>query len=230
MLTKFKLTAIVAAMGVVALTVIPARAQTPVAIVEYVDANSGVVELMDYLSPGRVIQLAASDTVVLGYMKSCWHETITGGTVMIGTEQSEVRHGLLRRKKVLCDGGKMQLTSEQAKHSGGLSIRAPSKKAGGWATLPKPHLVVYGLSPMVQMRGGGQLVFERLDRPGEKIELDIAEHQLLRGLFYDLAKASIVLTAGGLYRASSGDLELVFLVDRGAQPGATPIVGRLLPF
>jgi hypothetical protein len=31
---------------------------------------------MDYVEAGKVIRLGAQDTIVLGYFKSCWHETI----------------------------------------------------------------------------------------------------------------------------------------------------------
>lgn len=48
---------------------------------------------MDYVEPGQVIRLGAADGLVLGYLKSCWRETITGGTVTVGTEQSQVAGG-----------------------------------------------------------------------------------------------------------------------------------------
>ena len=38
-----------------------------------------------------MIKLGPRDTIVLGYLKSCWRETITGGTVTVGAEQSEVK-------------------------------------------------------------------------------------------------------------------------------------------
>ncbi|MBI5261150.1 MAG: hypothetical protein HY852_04955, partial [Bradyrhizobium sp.] len=53
-----------------------AAAQSPVAIVEDVQGKVQGVEFMDYVAPGKVIKLAPQATVVLGYMKSCWRETI----------------------------------------------------------------------------------------------------------------------------------------------------------
>ena len=35
---------------------------------------------MDYVSAGKIIKLGPKGQVVLGYMKSCWRETITGGS------------------------------------------------------------------------------------------------------------------------------------------------------
>ena len=31
---------------------------------------------MDYVEPGRIIRLGAHDRIVLGYLKSCWRETM----------------------------------------------------------------------------------------------------------------------------------------------------------
>jgi hypothetical protein len=56
---------------VVAMTVSPASAQSPSAVVEEVGAGVAGVQLMDYVEPGQVIRLGAADRLVLGYLKSC---------------------------------------------------------------------------------------------------------------------------------------------------------------
>jgi hypothetical protein len=84
----------------------PAHAQTaqaPVAVVEQVNGNVVEVEFMDYVRPGKVIKLGSNGSIVLGYMKSCWRETITGGTVVIGVEQSLVHLSEIQRVKIDCD-------------------------------------------------------------------------------------------------------------------------------
>lgn len=204
-----------------------AAAQAPVAVVEDVTGSPAGIEFMDYVSAGKVIRLGASEGLVLGYMKSCWRETITGGTVTVGEEQSTVADGRVRREKVGCDGGKMQLTQQQASKSGAMVFRAPPKPAPGSAT---PQLTLYGLSPVVEVKGGGKLVIERIDQPGEKHEVTIGGQQLLRGSFYDFAKADKALEAGAVYRASVGAQQIVFKVDPFAKPGQAPVVGRLLRF
>jgi hypothetical protein len=201
-----------------------ALAQAPVAIVEYVDSKSAGVEFMDYLSPGRVVQLAAGDKLVLGYLKSCWRETIVAGKVKVGAEQSEVVGGKVERTKVACDGGKMKLSSEQAQKSGAMAFRAPPKKGAAQAA----QFTIYGLSPVIEARTAGRLVIERLDQSGEKLEIDIAGPQLLRGAFFDLAKTDKALSAGGIYSVSFAGQQAVFQVDPYAKPGAEPVVGRLL--
>jgi hypothetical protein len=64
------------------------------------------VEFMDYVSVGKVIRLGPSQSVVLGYLTSCWREIIAGGTVTVGHGQSEVQGGSVTRTKVTCDGGR----------------------------------------------------------------------------------------------------------------------------
>src|SRR5262245_10264646 len=89
-----------------------AWAQAPVAVVEDVSGKVAGVEFMDYVAAGKVIKLGARDTLVLGYLKSCWRETITAGIVTIGSEQSEVQNGKVERTRVKCDGGQMNLSPE----------------------------------------------------------------------------------------------------------------------
>jgi len=206
------------------LSSVQAVAQAPTAIVEDVDSKSAGVEFMDYLSPNRVIRLAPNETLVLGYLKSCWRETISAGVVTVGIEQSDVKDGKVERTKVSCNAGKINLSSAQAQKSGAMAFRAPAKKGA----VPQPEFTVFGLSPLVEANSSGRLVIERLDQSGEKFEIDIAGPQFVRGAYFDLAKAGTVLSAGGIYRASFGETQAVFKVDQFAKPGAAPVIGRLL--
>lgn len=217
------------AAAIAALWIGSAAAQAPVAVVEDVTGNPAGVEFMDYVAAGKVIRLGPKDAVVLGYMKSCWRETITGGTITVGEEQSTVTDGRVQREKVGCDT-KMQMSQAQASKSGAMVFRAPPKPAAAPGAPPAAQLTLYGLSPVVEVKGGGKLVIERLDQTGERHEVTIGGQQLLRGSFYDFAKAEKALEAGGLYRASVGTQEIVFKVDPYARPGQAPVVGRLLRF
>jgi len=87
----------------------PAFAQSPAAIVEDVKGSASGVQFMDYLAPGKVIRLGADDSIVLDYLKSCWREPITGGTITVGIEQSEVESGKVQRTRTQCDAGRIQL-------------------------------------------------------------------------------------------------------------------------
>jgi hypothetical protein len=202
-----------------------AFAQSPAAVVEEIGGGVPGVQFMDYVEPGQVIRLSAHDRIVLGYLRSCWRETITGGTVTVGTEQSEVAGGEVARAKVACEGGKMMLSAELAGKSGAMVFRqAPSRQA---QTMPHPEFTLYGLSPVFELRPGGTLVIERLDQPGERHTITVTEQQLLQGAFLDCAKAGVALAPGGIYRAKFADQAIVFKIDPNAKAGDAPLVGRL---
>ena len=114
----------------------------PTAMVEDVKSTTADVEFMDYVGHRQVIKLAPGDVLVLSYLKSCEHETITGGTVTVGLERSDVRDGQVVRAKVPCDGGKVQLTSAQA--NGGAASAFRLQSADGEPTL-------FALAPVVQL-------------------------------------------------------------------------------
>jgi hypothetical protein len=198
----------------------------PIALVEDINSTTADVEFMDYVGTGQVITLAPKDTIVLGYLKSCQHETITGGIIKIGTERSEVQGGSVKRAKVACSGGKMQLVSAEANASGASSFRLQSAPI---------QPLLYSVSPMVELpklAAGDprRLLIERLDKPGgERLEIAIDEKA---PAFLDLAKANAKpLARGGVYRASVGPNKVTFKIDAKAKTtGKTPTVSRLLRF
>ena len=62
---------------------------------------------------------------MLGYMKSCWRETITGGTVVVGVEQSLVHLAEIERVKVDC-GASQPLIDQRTRESAGTVFRGVS--------------------------------------------------------------------------------------------------------
>lgn len=212
----------------------------PTALVEDVTSASAEVEFMDYVGPGQTIALAPRDVLVLSYLKSCEHETITGGTVRVGMERSDVQGGKVVRAKVACNGGKMQLASAEANASGASAFRLQSVES---------ETTLYALPPMVQLpklaaHVDRTLVIERKDRPGERQEIAIGE-ALIGGAFYDLAKADMKpLRRGATYTARLAGHTMTFKVDAKARDTAAkpskgakaakakpaPVVSRLLRF
>jgi hypothetical protein len=198
-----------------------AFAQGPVAIVEKVTGHPAGVAFMDYVETGKVISLGARDEIVLSYFKSCVREVIrSGSTATVGVDQSDVRSGRVERSKVDCDASKMLLAPGQADDAAGVVFRGP----------PDPQFTLYGRCPLVEVRGSGTLVIERLDKPTEKYALPIGQKQLLGGAFFDFAANGKSLTAGGTYDAAWNATHVVFRVDPGAKLGRTAIAGRLLRF
>jgi hypothetical protein len=202
----------------------------PVALVEEVTGAPGV-EFMDYVEAGKVIPLNAQDSIVLSYLYSCMRETITGGVITVGKEQSEVRSGKVVRALTLCDAGRMLLSAQLASQSAGTLLRNAKAKQAEPTSPPVPQFILYSLSPIMELRGGGGTVeIVRVDRGSERYVLAISDQQLLRNAFYDLADVGLTLTAGGVYRATMGSQGVTFRIDPSAKAGKTPIVGRLLRF
>ena len=201
--------------------VAPAPAQTPVALVEEVRGNPVGVEFMDYVPIGKVIKLGPQDSIVLGYLTSCWRETITGGTVIVYRDQSDVHGGTVSRTKVMCDGGKIALTPRLANQSAGTSFRDADEES---------PLTLYGIFPVVEAPAGAVLQVVRTDRPGEHHVATLPARPGTRRSFFDFAAVTKTLTAGGTYRASIGSRQIVFRIDPDAKARGVPIIGRLLRF
>jgi len=196
----------------------------PSAIVEHVKGKIDRLDVMDYVEPGQVVQLKAGEVLVLGYLKSCVRETISGGKVTVGAELSQVDGGKVERAKFACDGGKLQLTAEQAGKSGAMVFR---KKPSGNKSAEAPEaaqVTIYSLSPAVAAKAPGDLVIERLDRSGKPVTVKMTAAKM------DLAKAGVKLDPGGTYRATLGQQRIVFAVDAKATAGAGPLAGRLIQF
>ncbi len=224
---KNRLWLLTAALFGLAPVILPARAAEPVALVENVTGTAAGVDFMEYLSPGKVIRLGVKDELVVDYFHSCVRETITGGTVTVGAERSNVAGGAVHRERVECDGGRMNLSAHQAANSGVVVFRGPPKPAAGGEEAAVER-TLYGLSPLVDLRGGGDLVIERLDQPADRLVLDLKAAQLERGTFYDFARHGISLAAGGIYRATAHGRSVVFKIDPAARPGEAALAGRLL--
>jgi hypothetical protein len=199
-----------------------ALANGPVAIVEEVSGHQFGVDFMDYVETGKLISLGPHDRIVLDYLKSCWRETITGGTVTVGPEQSEVQRGNVERTRVKCDGGRMDLNPEEAVESAGLVSRSLADQQA-----TAPQVTLYARTPIIDVGAGDTLLIERLDKPGERLRFTIERQQLVRGTFFDFAGRNWMLTAGGVYRATLGNKKLVFKVDAAAPPTG-PLASRLL--
>jgi len=194
-----------------------ARADELAAIVEDASPSVSAVGLFEYLSPGTELRLASEDWLVLGYLRSCKQEHITGGDITIDEEESIVTGGSVKRQIVECDGGSLQLTAEQSDRAGVAVMR----KSDGAI---ESALTVHSLSPQFQIRGTAEfLSLESIDRPQKIQKFKIHANRV------DLAEHSIQLRKGGLYRAKAAENEIIFRVDKFARPGISPLLSRLIP-
>src|SRR5262245_23111717 len=112
------LSRLLAAVGFAAV-VLAANASTPaaagpleVALIESYSGTSRAVQTMQYVQAGQTIRLERHETIVLSYNDSCVRETITGGTVTVGIDRSQVQSGQVTRSQGPCYvPSKMVLTS-----------------------------------------------------------------------------------------------------------------------
>lgn len=198
-----------------------AAAQVPSAIVESVKGQVVGADFMDYVTPGQVIKLGATGTIVLAYLASCTRETITGGVVIVGTEESRTSLAELSREKSTCDTARPQM-AEGALSGGGMAFRNPPRKQSD-----PPARIIYSVSPVIEVTELGKLVIERLDRRGERYEATLSRESLVKARFHDLAVVGTRLKRGGVYAATLGSRRAVFKVDQLAEP-AGPLLGRLV--
>ena len=113
---------------------IAAAAGPLVAVVEEVTGSPAGIEFMDYLEAGKIIRLHPQETMILSYLTSCVRETITGGTVVVGSEGSKVVAGSIERTRIDCDGGRMQLTADEANAFSGHVFRGGPQASSASAT------------------------------------------------------------------------------------------------
>ena len=116
--------ATLAVVGMMALASAATAGPIEVALVE--NSNSPNVEFMEYVHAGQVIRLGPHETIVLRYMNSCVRETISGGTVIVGTDRSDVRSGEVARLMMQCDAGHMEATNALTPFGGRIVRGLPS--------------------------------------------------------------------------------------------------------
>ncbi len=199
-----------------------APAAEPVALVEDLSAARPNLQFMDFLVEGRIIALARQERIVLGYMATCLRETIIGGRITVGSEESLVEGGTVEREEIDCDGGALRLTVAQAQEAGATVFR--DKKKDGATRLPRAQRVLYGVSPMLLLsKGPATVTITRLDAAAKPLIFSLKTRR------HDLAKDGVALAKGGLYIAEAGERRVVFKISSIAGVDA-PILGRLLAF
>ena len=205
-------------LALIADAVTPLRAGKLVATVEESDGDTGDAQLFDMLEVGQVITLGSGGRLVLGYLRSCWRETITGGVVTVGAEHGTVEHGRVFRELVECDGGNLILTVSQSENSGVMVYRAPP----GEDAAP-PQVILFSLTPAFRVSGAAtEVTVERLDGSTAAMTVPV-----VRGAA-DMAQTEHRLAPGGRYRASTGESRVTFAVDALAEAQGGPLIGRIV--
>lgn len=202
-----------------AATLMPARASELVAIVEDIEGDTGDTQLFDMVEAGRVITLGSDGRLVLGYLRSCWRETITGGVVTVGSEQSVIKSGRVFRELVECDGGSLILSDALSGKSCVMAYRA----LPGDDSAAPPQVILFSLTPAFRYSGAvAEVTVRRLDSAAPPITVAV------QGGAADMAKTALRLAPGGHYRASAGETQVTFAVDPLAEAEGGPLIGRIV--
>ena len=192
-----------------------ASAQAPaVAILEEIAGASGKHEAFDELKAGERLDLGTGGRAIIGYLGSCTRETIEGGTVMIGKDQSEIEGGKVQRETIPCEATQLVLTDQEAGQSATVVFRGPPWEKWVRQVVPSP-------SPVV-LAAGKTLTIKRLD------EDEKAQTVSLTSGHADLATENITLTPGGYYELTAGKKQMVIQIDPAAQSGPMPVASRLV--
>lgn len=200
-----------------------ARAQQT-AVVEDLSGTVPRVEVFDFLSAGKTITLPAGAKLVLGYMKSCTRETITGaGTVAVGDTGSKVTGAKLQTEQLKCAAAN-QLAQGQAGKSAAMVFRGQPGSGRKRAEIPQPSAVLMYTAPAFQVARSGQLTIERLD-VAETVQVF-----QVSGKLFDYGKTGKKLDAGGYYRAELNGKSTVFQISLDAGEGGGPLLLRLVRF
>lgn len=195
---------------------VPATAEAAgrrVAIIEEGAIASAKLQEFDLLDEGQEFVLGPNEVVVIGYMSSCRRETITGGTVIIGTKKSDVSGGKVAWEEVICTEPQLSLTAAESQQSGVLAFRpADAIKR------------IYTQTPLLQGLEPGALSVEIFS---------VADNKSLGSLKsdtgrIDLADEKIVLKPGKAYEVRLAASTVTLEVDVGAKAGGSTLE-RVVP-
>lgn len=192
----------------------------PTAIVESVSKFVKGLQMMDYLRDGQVIHLGSDDRIVLGYLESCVLEKIVGGEVHIGSLESIVANGTVRRERVECDGGKMISEPGENFSGGGYLLRETRRGAGRRGEDRDAR--IYSRHPFFHVTGDAtEISILRLDRSEPSMIVK------LKSRFLDF-KDHKTLVPGARYVARAGQFSAYFQVNASATQQTRSILGRLV--
>lgn len=209
---------------VIALCLSPAAVQAdePTAMIEDISSQRDDVQLMDYLTSGDRIELSAGETVVLGYLLSCVQETIVGGTIIVGVDESNVQGGEVSREWIDCDGGSIDLAPGQNQEAGAMAFR----NSPGECAPPKPDRVIYGVSPIIKFgQKPGTVTIKAACSGDQGVSLTLAAS----GAVTDSKLAGIRLDPGQTYLFEAGERSLIVKVSSLAEDNPKSIISRLVP-
>lgn len=196
------------AASLILLAPVAMAAAKPVAIVEDSPKTEGRGQAFDLMNESEVVTLAPGETLVLGYLKSCLRETITGGTVTIGAKESTVEGGKVTREKTECTVTKLALTADESQQSATIAFRGAIKH-------------VYTRQPLIVAEKSETVKIEPVEG-GESWNLKPANGRI------DFQAAKVEMQPGMRYKVTGAKASLIVEVDAAATTAKTGTLERVV--
>jgi hypothetical protein len=194
--------------------------EEPAAIVENYSGKLTTIQFLDVLRHGRKINLGPDDQLIIGYFHSCIKETIFGGQIIIGRQQSSVIGGKATRERVECDGGNLQRITTGNSSSAVTVFRT---KKNAQQRLPKSQLTIFSTIPFISLSAKDLTIkIRRLDKSEKPRVIHVA------GSTSDFSKHGIQLSPGALYHIQAGQKGLIFSTDPLAENKSLSILQRFI--
>ncbi|WP_374312724.1 hypothetical protein [Dongia sp.] len=182
-----------------------------VAIVENSARNEGLGQAFDMLPENTILDLAQGETIVLGYLKSCVRETITGGKVTVGLKESAVEGGTVAREKTECTETRLALTADESQQSATIAFRGQIKH-------------IFTRQPIIIARKSAGVIIEpinggetwKIEPKNERIDFQAAKLEMQPGVAYRVkgfTQTVIVEVDRNATKAKTGTLERVVILD-----------------
>jgi hypothetical protein len=182
-----------------------------VAIVENSARNEGLGQAFDMLPENTILDLAKGETIVLGYLKSCVRETITGGKVTVGLKESAVEGGTVAREKTECTETRLALTADESQQSATIAFRGQIKH-------------IFTRQPIIIARKSAGVIIEpinggetwKIEPKNERIDFQAAKLEMQPGVAYRVkgfTQTVIVEVDRNATKAKTGTLERVVILD-----------------
>lgn len=187
----------------------PAEAASrPVAIVEESTKTEGKGQPFDLLAEKDTVALAAGETMILGYLKSCVRETITGGSITVGTKESVVEGGKVIREKTECAVNKLALTADESQQSATIAFRGQVKH-------------IYSRQPLIMAAKSESVTIQPL-QGGESWKLAPESGRI------DFRAVNLEMQPGMSYRVTGAKAAIVVEVDAAATSAKTGALERVV--
>ncbi len=185
-----------------------AAAPASVAIVEESPKATSPGQMFDLLPENTQIDLMSDETIVLGYLKSCMREKITGGKVTVGPKQSTVEGGKVTREKTECAVNKLALSAEESQQSATIAFRGGVKH-------------IFTRQPIVIARKSDGVIIEAVE-DGAEWRVEPVSGRI------DFAAAGLDLKPGMTYRLKGFTQTVLVEVDPKATNANTGLLERVL--